>query len=84
MFVDIINNNLSLHLKQSFPPTISLFIEGEGDGIKSRLPVKTYSTLLSESKPPLTKIAQDVEGFEKLHCSINVQFTTFVSMATYY
>ena len=45
MFVDIINNNLSLHLKQSFPPTIWFFIEGEGDGIKSRLPSKIFSTL---------------------------------------
>ena len=32
------SNVLSLHLKQTFPPIIWIFTEGEGDGIKSRLP----------------------------------------------
>ena len=33
-------------LKQTFPPIIWIFIEGEGDGIESRLPFKIFSTLL--------------------------------------
>ena len=36
---------LPLHLKQTFPPIIWIFTEGEGDGIKSRLPLKIFSTL---------------------------------------
>ena len=38
-------NVLPLHLKQTFPPIIWIFTEGEGDGIKSRLPFKIFSTL---------------------------------------
>ena len=34
-----------LHLKQTFPPIIWIFTEGEGDGIKSRLHFKIFSTL---------------------------------------
>ena len=30
---------------QTFPPIIWIFTEGEGDGIESRLPFKTFSTL---------------------------------------
>ena len=36
------NNVLPLHLKQTFPPKIWIFAEGEGDGIKSRLPFKIF------------------------------------------
>ena len=36
---------LPFHLKQTFPPIIWIFTEGEGDGIKSRLPSKIFSTL---------------------------------------
>ena len=36
---------LPLHIKQTFPPIIWIFTEGEGDGIKSRLPFKIFSTL---------------------------------------
>ena len=39
------SNVLPLHLKQTFPPIIWIFTEGEGDGIKSRLPLKIFSTL---------------------------------------
>ena len=39
------SNILPLHLKQTFPPIIWIFIEGEGDGIESRLPFKFFSTL---------------------------------------
>ena len=42
------SNVLPLHLKQAFPPIIWIFIEGEGDGIESRLPFKTFSTLSLE------------------------------------
>ena len=38
-------NFLPLHLKQTFLPIIWIFAEGEGDGIKSRLPFKIFSTL---------------------------------------
>ena len=38
------SNVLSSHLKQTFPPKIWNFNEGEGDGIKSRLPFKNVST----------------------------------------
>ena len=36
---------LPLHLKQTFPRIIWIFTEGEGDGIKFRLPFKIFSTL---------------------------------------
>ena len=36
---------LPLHLKETFPPIIWTFTEGEGDGIESRLPFKIFSTL---------------------------------------
>ena len=39
------SNVLPFHLKQTFPPIIWLFTEGEGDGIKSRLPFKIIFTL---------------------------------------
>ena len=38
-------NVLPLHLKQTFPPIIWIFTEGEGHGIESRLPFKIFSTL---------------------------------------
>ena len=40
------SNVLPLHLKQTFPPIIWIFTEGESDGIKSRLPFKFFSSLL--------------------------------------
>ena len=39
------SNILPLHLKQTFQPIIWIFTEGEGDGIKSRLPFKIFTTL---------------------------------------
>ena len=41
------SNVLPLHLKQTFPPIVLIFTEGEGDGIESRLPFKIFSTLAS-------------------------------------
>ena len=46
-------NVLPLHLKQTFPPIIWIFIEG--DGIKFRLPFRICSTLLAA----LTAFAYD-------------------------
>ena len=43
------SNVLPLHLKQTFPPVIWIFTEGD-DGIESRLPFKIFSTL---TKVPL-------------------------------
>ena len=37
------SNVLPLHLKETFPPIIWIFTEGESDGIKSRLPFKIFS-----------------------------------------
>ena len=39
------SNVLPLHLKQTFPPIIWIFTEGEGDGNESRLTFKIFSTL---------------------------------------
>ena len=36
------SNVLPLHLKQTFPPIIWLFTEGEGDRTESRLPFKIF------------------------------------------
>ena len=38
-------NVLPLHLKQTLPPMIWIFTEGEGGGIESRLPFKIFSSL---------------------------------------
>ena len=40
------SNVLPLHLKQTFPPIIRIFNEGEGDGIESRIRFKIYTLLL--------------------------------------
>ena len=37
---------MSLYLKQTLPPIIWIFTEGEGDEIESRLPFKIFFTLL--------------------------------------
>ena len=39
------SNIFTLNLKQTFPPMIWIFTEGEGDGIESRIPFKIFSTL---------------------------------------
>ena len=41
------SNVLPLHLKETFPPIISIFFEGEGDGVKSRLPFEIVFILKS-------------------------------------
>ena len=40
------SNVLPLDVKQTFPPIICIFNEGEGDGIESNLPFKIFPTLL--------------------------------------
>ena len=48
------SNILPLHLKETFPPIIWIFTEGD-DGIKSRLPFKIFSTLIrvvTKLQPP--------------------------------
>ena len=53
------SNVLPLHLKQTFPLIIWIFTEGEGDGTKSRLSLKIFSTLSTSGKlhnPPDTSI----------------------------
>ena len=46
-------NVLPLHLKQTFPFIIWIFTEGEGDGIKSRLPFKIFSILPALFQSPV-------------------------------
>ena len=45
LFVDNAKQCLPLHLKQTLPPIIWIFTEGEGNGIESSLPFKIFSTL---------------------------------------
>jgi len=45
-FVCMPSNVLPLHLKQTFPLTILIFTEGEGDGIESRLPFRIFFILI--------------------------------------
>ena len=56
------SNILHLHLKQTFPPIIWIFTDGEGDGIESRLHVKIFSTLTV-----LTKLLDLIIHYFLLH-----------------
>jgi hypothetical protein len=63
-----LSNVLPLHLKQTFPPIIGIFTEGEGDGIESRLPLRIFSTLYDsyESKDKmLIKLSSPMKQKEK-------------------
>ena len=44
------SNVLPLHLKQTFQLIIWIFTEVEGGGIKTRLPIKIFSTLATKRK----------------------------------
>ena len=55
------SNVLPLHLKQTFPPIIWIFTEG--DGIKSRLPFKIFSTLPIAHASLGLAIVKNVEEF---------------------
>ena len=63
------SNVLPLHLKQTFPPMIWIFTEGESDGIESRLPYKIFSTL-NDKYIPFRK---------KEFIKLNVNFCSFVN-----
>ena len=52
------SNVLPLHLKQTFPPIIWIFTEGEGDGIESRLPFKIFSTYFTHDFRQIEKCLQ--------------------------
>ena len=56
------SNVLSLYLKQTFPPIIWIFTEGEGDEIQSRLPFEIFPTL---------KVFPYAHFFFKMHDSEN-------------
>ena len=47
-FSEYMNFIKPLRLKQTFPPIIWIFIEGEGDGIKSRLPFESFFYVTSK------------------------------------
>ena len=53
----MLSNVLPLDLKQTFPPIIWIFTEGEGDGIKSSLLFIIFSTL--QLKPLIVKARKD-------------------------
>ena len=57
------SNVLPLHLKQTFSPIIWMFTEGESDGIQSRLPFKTFSTLIASK---IFFFTQFIHIFQKL------------------
>ena len=57
------SNILPLHLKETFPPIIWIFTEG--DGIRSRLPFKIFSTLTMGQKSLFIK-----DKF--VHCSLQM------------
>lgn len=59
-FVDNARNILTLLLKQTFQPMILIFTEGEGDGLKSRLPLKIFSFLADTKEKP--KIEIELQG----------------------
>ena len=54
------DNTQSLNLKQTFPPMIWIFTQGEGDEIKSRLTIKIFSTLKIWDKPKNYRFSNDV------------------------
>ena len=61
------SNVLPLNLKQTFPPIMWIFNEGEGDGIESRLPFNMFITcvLNAEKKDPLQKIGNSLKTKSK-------------------
>ena len=74
------SNVLPLYLNQIFPPIIWIFTEHEGDGIKSRLPFKTFSTLKRGSTAP-----NSIQTWPSVWCTWSMGFkrpvSCFVCMA---
>ena len=63
------SNVLPLHLKQTFPLIIWIFTKREGDGIKSRLPFKVFSTLackILDCKDSKTRTIQKWIEFQRI------------------
>ena len=61
------SNVLPLQLKETFPPKIWIFTKSEGDGIKSRLPFKIFSTLkpwIKKSDDLKVQLAANIEAFD--------------------
>ena len=66
-------NVLLLCLKQSFPPIIRIFTEGEGDGIESRLPFKIFPTL-SKSVDMVKYLLRQSQHIVEHHCFQSFHF----------
>ena len=65
---------LPLHHKQTFPPIIWIFTEVEGDGIKSRLSFKIFSTLTTIARVkntcPLTLSSSFLRAYKTFTASV--------------
>ena len=59
------SNVLPLYLKQTFPPIIGIFTEGESDGMESRLPFKSF--LLYQ----FSALVEEVENNSIVYLSLN-------------
>ena len=61
---------MPLHLKQkTLPPIILILIEGEGDGMESRLPFKIFSILHMEIEEKLVETEKKMQICKEF-CSI--------------
>ena len=60
------SNVLPLHLKQTFPPTIWIFTEVEGDGIESRLPFEIFFTLTHSSCREVGSLGNILSNFARV------------------
>ena len=63
---------LPKHLKQTFPPIIWVFTEGEGDGIKSRLPFKKNYTLPTKLTICISWIIRKVEASQPFSAQTSI------------
>ena len=52
-------------IRQTFPPIIWIFTEGEGDGIKYRLPFKILSTLSVNNMKKVHKKIKEIKPNER-------------------
>ena len=80
------SNVLPLQLKQTFPPIIWIFTEGEGDGLESRLPFKIFSSLFGDVccfladgvvVPEIYKLAQIISILKKTGL-VSYDYKTFI------
>ena len=75
-----LSNVLPLHLKQTFPPIIWIFIEGEGDEIESRLPLKSFLLSILEMNFKIFFMKCFMVAFTQSRCGVN----RFVSAYVFY